>query len=250
MNLNKLDSFNDDSKTVGFSYDYSQLPQQWKPVWFNLSSYPLFYQEFVKDLESYRSRISYTEYNYALGTILALAILEKNVDEFMYVTEERDRNFKMTEKVILAVEAAFSKGETPEEIKNSILGRIENVKRVYFRAKELDSLYGFFRDAFVGAPCFNGRLISVEGYERTQLDLQEYFWGRDDTLDPEAVQLEEIIYEYQLKYETEKIPDIHEFIAYLTSQPVHIANWDAEIGSEHFQKIYARAQLICAGGDL
>ena len=234
---------------ISLSDDLAEsVPAQLRDVLSKLDSWPPVYQRYIEDLKKYRSRITPTELSYALVTILAVAVLEKEVDSFINIENDVEREEKMTERVYLRVERAFTKGNSPEEIKRSILQRVDDVKRIYLRAKEQDSLFGFFHDAFVGPPCFNGRLITMLEYEKKQLDLQEDCGGKTD-LDYEAIQLEEILYEFP-SAEAGKLPNFPEFVQHLMSVAEHRDKWKGQVEKERFMKIFDRACNIFVGGDL
>lgn len=267
-----------------FSKDIEDLiPEQLRNVLPNLDSYPSSYQNYFEDLQKYQYRITPTEFSYALVTILAIAVLEREVDVFSKISNDVDRENTMTQRLYLPVERAFTKGTTPLEVRDSILKRVKDVQRIYKKAKEQNSLLGFFRDAFVGPPCFNGRLITMleyeslqldsdlfelshlanvtspclnkslttgpEEYERIQWELQARLGGKTD-FDHESVQIEELLYGFQSNYETEEVPELAKFVQYLKSIPEYEKKWGELIGTERFQKIYERACNIFESGDL
>jgi hypothetical protein len=216
-----------------------QLPEQLQKAWSNLGDYPIFYRQFIENLLNYQPQIKNSEFRFALVTILALAILEKEVDHFIDMSDEVERHEKITQYVYLRAELAFSSGNNPEEIKKSILQRVEDVKRVYLKAQERGCLKSFFQDGFTGPPCFNGRLLSIQEYENTQLDLIPFSWGKT-AIDKEAVEVEEWIYEYQNSNQTEKVPCFEEFIKYFNIQQK----------MNHFRTVFDRACEIYHGGKL
>ncbi|MBA2726714.1 MAG: hypothetical protein H0U49_00875 [Parachlamydiaceae bacterium] len=223
------------------------LPSQIQNALVEIKTSPTIYQDFIKDLDSYKSKLSPNEYRYAQVTILALSILEKEVDDFL-IHDEVERHEKITQRVYLRAELAFSTGSTSQEIKSSILHRIEAVKNVYLKAKEKENLLGFFKDAFVGPPCFNGRLLSVQEFESTQLNFQDFTWGNNKLLDEEAVQLEELIYHFQELHQTRELPSFDDFVKFLQNQ--HKKKWGDRLSTDEFPKVFERACLIFVGGEL
>lgn len=227
------------------------LPEQLQIAWSNLSDVPdtNFFRQFIDDLILYKPQISPTQFRYALMTILALAILKEKVDEFIDLSDEIERHEKVTQYAYLRAETAFSAGDTSQEIRESLLQRVKDVKRVYLKARERGCLKAFFRDGFTGLPCFNGRLLSVQAYEQTQLELKEFSWGKTP-LDKEATQVDDAIYDFQANKQIKTLPNLDEFISYLKSVPEYCKKWDDQFNTDHFKKVFERACQIHVGGDL
>ena len=111
--------------------------------WNQRQTYSPFFCHVLSDLGTQRGLLSASQYRWALETILALAILEEEADDFSQILEESKRNQAITDRTGLIAELALTKGKTSAEIGQSILGRIEEFKTVYFKDEAQSTTLAF-----------------------------------------------------------------------------------------------------------
>jgi hypothetical protein len=229
-------------------YVHETLPSQLKEVVHNLTEYPSFYTDFFADLARLQSSLSNTECSYAMSTVLALAIFEKDADIFSSIQDEFQRNLAISKATSLAAEPSLTQGQTPDQIKESILGRVQAVKDAYlFNEGDDTGKLAFFMKAFIGPPCFNGRLITANQHAALQKGVV-IPWSDATQWDSEACVLENLIYDYQDatgNHEVTKAP----FLEWLLRHEDSL-RWQGHVEAKTFDPIFERALVIMRGGDL
>ncbi len=157
---------------------------------------PSFYADCLKELAACRSKLNFSQFRYALEVIAGMAWLERNAESLARELNESARNRLITEKTSLMAEPGLIPGNTEEGIKKIVAVRIEMFKQAFSFDKERDALPAFFAYAFVGPPCFNGRLITLQEYIlKEQKGIATYDFECHFEYDKEACDLEEILYE-------------------------------------------------------
>ncbi|MCB1118908.1 MAG: hypothetical protein KDK65_03015 [Chlamydiia bacterium] len=141
-----------------------------------------FYQECLSDLE--QQALTPTQKKFALETIVALAWIEREIDTIMTKPTDSARNRYITDQTELIAEEGFSLN------RNMLLARVDTFKNGYLAAKQANTTGDLFQKGFVGPPCFNGRLQTLEGYLLGGIDL----FNDATDYDQEANQLLEEMY--------------------------------------------------------
>lgn len=203
-----------------------------------------FLNECLSDLDLKKGNLTSTQYDWALKTLSALQILEANSLEFSVILDEFERHSAITKKTGLVAEQAFTKGDTSTQIMNSIVERLKEVQEIYHFDKRNDNTQAFFRDGFIGPPCFNGRLLTLREYHQNQHLHTEFTSSslKSTKYDKEACLIEEIIYELQKKSNSDKIPSQEVVKNHLLKNGFSLVN--------NFEAVYLRALDIMEGGDL
>lgn len=143
----------------------------------------------------------------------------KNADVVSCEVNENKRNLLITKATCLQAETGLILGKTQESVRNCLFQRLEEFKQAFWFDQKREKIETFFANAFVGPPCFNGRLITLQEYIVTQQNrISTYAFDRNLDIDKEACQLENIIYNYQTLSGNENIPDFAELQTYLLSQ--------------------------------
>ncbi len=156
-----------------------------------------FFRDCYSDLESQRANLTATQYTWAETTIQALEILFKEKVEIASILDEKTRNEKITEKTGLIAEPGLLEGTTVNEVKKAIDRRVKECKKAYYFDKEQKETFLFFREAFLGPPCFNGRVITLQHYilERQNIQVEGLYEYKSDC-DEAAAHIEECLHEY------------------------------------------------------
>ena len=204
-----------------------------------------FFADALHDLHSRQNQLTHTQFRWAQQTLQALSNLEQNAKAYCSILDETERNRAITQNTCLIAEPCLTVGNTAEEIFVSIKGRIEDVKEVYTYDKVNDNTLAFFRDAFTGLPCFNGRLLNIREYHQTQ-HLGIAFSSSSllaTSYDARSCELENIIYRWQECNQVEDLPTKSTLIAYIQE----CENFSID---EVFDSIFERTLEIIKGGDL
>lgn len=221
---------------------HTRLPKVQQDALKELDHYPKFYTSCLKDLSIQQSKLTRTECSYAMGTILAIAILEKNATELSRLVNEYQRNLKITELTGIGAEPELTSGKNPDEIYSSIMFRVNEVKETYIADAKKNDTWSFFQLGFLGPPCFNGRINTLEEYIAEKHQEKPRSIVSDKTpYDKEALEFCELMYEYNDSH-TPKIDDLPEqdsFFIYLKSMDEY-----ASLSKETYIKIYQRASQL------
>jgi hypothetical protein len=189
--------------------------------------------------------ITKTAYDYAKEVIIALDLLEQKKETFSAIIDENLRNIKVTEVTKLVAEPFLIPGENPEEIKHAIEVRINEFIRAYRFDKKENLLNQFFAKAFIGPPCFNGRITTMQQYAKDNQAFEgELFFPFVTDYDLEANALSNIMYECCDHFKLKKAPSIKELeefsqldcISAETSRTLN--EW---LNSSNANKIYVKA---------
>ncbi|MDP3682987.1 MAG: hypothetical protein Q8S01_03555, partial [Ignavibacteria bacterium] len=135
----------------------------------------------IEDLTHCRNKVTSAQFQRVLETLLALSVLERNSEIYSQITPEPERHQAITNDTELIAEIALTHGEVSQGILSSIKGRIEEVQTIYRTDKLRNNTLPFFKDAFLGMPCFNGRLINIREYsimQHPELACEEIFFDR------------------------------------------------------------------------
>ncbi|MCE5318180.1 MAG: hypothetical protein LLG04_12575 [Parachlamydia sp.] len=182
----------------------------------SIEAYPPFYSACLKDLQQCTDRLNFTQTRFALEVILGMAWLEQNAETVAQITDEQQRNDFITKKICLVAEPGLFPGNSQEAVRTSLAMRIDEFKQAYLFDQKRGCTASFFAYAFVGPPCFNGRLITLQEYiVREQQRISTYDFDRKLDYDAEACKLENIIYEFQNVQDSKSLPDIQELQSYL-----------------------------------
>ncbi|GAB4188115.1 MAG: hypothetical protein Tsb0015_07710 [Simkaniaceae bacterium] len=214
---------------------YRTIPENLQKVFNHIKDYPSFYSQCIHSLFHYETQLTRTEARYALETILAVALLETNAQNLAKIPEENLRNKYITELTGLIAEPGLIPGNTEEEVLNQISMRVQELQRIFFFDKKRSDEVHFFKEGFIGPPCFNGRILSMQRYESEKQLLQPFSEASPD--DNLACQMEELMYEYLdlNEKDTKDPPSLQEMKEYVQKQKINI------FPQEKFEKIYNRA---------
>jgi hypothetical protein len=170
-------------------------------------TYSPFYQECERQLNLCRHALNQTQYRYALEVIGGVAWLENNSEVISDIGNENQRNSYITQATSLVAETGLIQGNSKDEIRQSLLKRVEEFREAYLFDHLRQKLDHFFAEAFLGPPCFNGRLITLKEYiEREQGRIGTYPFKRHTDYDKEAIELEDFIYEWMEQNDSQIIP--------------------------------------------
>lgn len=190
-------------------FSISCLSPVMQEILVNTQSLPPIYQECKNALNQCSHTLTSTQYHYAIEVIGGLAWLENNSQIICSIANENERNNYITKATSLVAETGLIQGNSKDEIKQSILNRTEEYREAYLFDRARQKLNDFFAKAFVGPPCFNGRLITLKEYiENEQKRISIYPFTRHMDYDKEAAELENIIYGWMEKNDTQEIPTL------------------------------------------
>lgn len=182
----------------------------------SIEAYSPFYSSCLQELQQCKDKLDFTQTRFALEVILGMAWLEQNAETVAQIIDEQQRNEFVTKKICLVAEPGLFPGNSQEAVLESLARRIDEFKQAYLFDQERGCTPAFFAYAFVGPPCFNGRLITLQEYIiREQHRISTYAFDRKLDYDQEACKLENIIYEFQNAKERMNLPDIQELQCYL-----------------------------------
>lgn len=206
----------------------------------SIDSYPSFYSSCLRDLQLCQDKLDFTQLRFALEVILGMAWLEKNADEIANISDEQQRNVFITKRICLVAEPGLIPGHSQDAVRNILAQRIDEFKQAYLFDKERGCAAAFFAYAFVGPPCFNGRLITLQEYiVREQQRSSTYAFERTGIYDKEACELENLIYDYQLQV-CKDFPTLHDLKKYMK------ANNHPLLNHPNLADIFQRAREFAA----
>jgi hypothetical protein len=122
------------------------------------------FRECLDDLKSKKLQLTATEYKWAKATIVAIQILQTKKIIFSSLNEEVYRNREISLRTGLLAEDGLIPGKNQSDLEKSIELRIELLKAAYVYDREKHETLLFFKKAFLGPPCFNGRIITLQEY--------------------------------------------------------------------------------------
>lgn len=202
-------------------------------------NYPDSYKKIINDIEIQQEKLTSTEWRYAIETVLALAILEKNAKELATISDEDQRNQCITDLTHLIAEPGLAPGRNPQEILLNIHQLTSKLFEAYdFDQKQEDTI-SLYKLGFMGPPCFNGRVITLE----------EYILAKQKFIDPQTISdktsYDSVAYQYsELMYECrddEALPSIEEFVEFLKNREDFYSEHQEVVNSSQFKEIYKRA---------
>lgn len=237
------------------------LPECQQKVLSVFDTYPTFYFKCLEDLALQQKKLTRIECVYAMGAIIAIAIMENHSTEIATISNEKIRNLKITELTGLAAEKDLTSGDSKEEVLKSLLLIINGLKEIYLSHCHLDNSWAFFQNAFVGPPCLNGRIITMINYsklmrqtsisgnsESVSLLEQSSVFDLPTEYDGIACIFESLMYNYEnakfLPDENDKPPPLEDFILFLKKHDDYELKLKIHVEGGNFDKIYKRACLF------
>jgi hypothetical protein len=192
-------------------------------------------------LEEKKNHLTSTQYRYAKETIFALMILFKKKENFASILDETKRNQEITDLTKLIAEPGLIPGNNVNLIKNSIDIRIGTFVQAFLFDVEHEDIISFFQEAFIGPPCFNGRLITLEHYAYAKQSFKSPLYYEYQTpMDSQAVKLEEFM--YTVAQEKKIRPSLEEIKEYVTvRQDKDFKEIKLILSSPEILRIYNRA---------
>jgi len=196
------------------------------------------FTEILQDLNIQQSKITATSTRYALETILAIAIIEKNACELAKITDENKRNQKITDLTNLIAEPGLASGDDDVQILESLHQLAVKLFQAYKFDKEHEDTVSLYSCGFKGPPCFNGRIITLEEYIAGKQNLINPQLLTDVTdYDPTAYHYSELMYYCS----DNSKPSYEEFVDYLKSLSTYSSEHANLVESDHFKLVYKRA---------
>lgn len=172
----------------------------------------------LEELDKFKDQLSLTEYRYAKETIVALKILLEIEPELVSISNEDLRNNLITSKTNLIAEPGLIPGSCRQQIISSLDTRIKDFVFIYSNEKEKDRLPLFFKYAFMGPPCFNGRINTMNEYIRQATGVySDLYFNYTTSFDREANLIENVIYDWMEQNKTTKLPSLEDLKIYLTT---------------------------------
>ncbi len=202
------------------------------------------------ELNSFQKKqlITFTQYSYAIQVIEGLVKIYHQKDYISKILCENQRNAYITKLTNLIAETGLLPGETFECILNSIDIRINVFIQTYLLDKKNHDTLSFFKQAFIGPPCFNGRLITLEHYLFSKYGIKNpLFYEYSTEWDQEAVQLEEFMHSYFADRNEDSIcpPTLEKLTEY--SKEKMNADLQRLLQSDSLNSIYQRACQFYTG---
>lgn len=209
----------------------------------NIHRLDSFFRDSLAMLSHQQNSLSRVRCRFAMETILGLAYLEEHAEEISQIPVEKARNEKITQDTGLVAESGLISGKEPDEIKQMIRLRIEEVASAYYFDIENETTTRFFEQAFVGPPCFNGRVITLENYVlEKQLRVPNFIFQTSTDIDPRACEMENLLYECIEKTGLSKTrpPSLEQVKLFIEGDPALAKAWGG-VNSPEFARIYSRA---------
>ena len=111
--------------------------------------------------------------------------------------------------------------------------------RSYRFDKEHNNTHAFFKEAFIGSPCFNGRLIALLKYaEKQGFDVGTYAYTTE--FDTQANELSEFMYPCAAHFKLKEKPTMLELRNY--AKELKLEKLQKLLDSVNIQSIYSRAR--------
>lgn len=170
----------------------------------------------LEELDNLKDQLSLTEYRYAKETITALKILLEIEPELVSISNEDLRNNFITSKTQLIAEPGLLPGSNKQLIISSLDTRIKDFVFIYSNEREKGRLPLFFKFAFMGPPCFNGRINTMNEYmEQATGVSSDLYFNYTTSFDREANAIENVIYDWMEESKTTKLPSLEDLKDYL-----------------------------------
>jgi len=201
-------------------------------------------EECLSDLDSKKECLTATEYRYAYDTIKGIGLLLKEKKLICSLHDETERNAKITKMTRLMAEPGLVPGENEKEVEKSIMARVDLVKTAYLFDKEKAETILLYKEGFLGPPCFNGRVITLQHYVLQRQGIKtDLFYEFSTEIDSSAIQLEEIMYSCVEFLELEKStpPSLEQLQNYATEKPSIFQEASIDINSKNIKATYSRA---------
>ena len=100
----------------------------------------------------------------SLSTIMGIKKLVENMDFIASIDSERSRNDAIIQKTSLTAEEGFCTGANYKERCENIKEKAMLLLNTFSDARDQNSLDEYFKIAFAGDPCFNGRIDTLVRY--------------------------------------------------------------------------------------
>lgn len=205
---------------------------------------PSFIHLCLTDLEQRSKELTSTETRYAKQTIAALGILYSEKKDLCQLTNETERNLKITELTKLIAEPGLIPGNTPEEIENAILCRINLLRCAFLYDSAREETVLLYKQGFIGPPCFNGRVITLQHYVLKRQGIKtDFFYEFSTPFDDQAVQLEEIMYSCNQYFalKDDNPPSLAQLKEFAKLNPKVFSKGSLNMDSDNILDIYRRA---------
>lgn len=192
------------------------------------------FQEILSDL---KSSLSVSNVKRIEETVLAAGIIEKNIANISQCPQEKQRLNLIHKLTGIHAEPGFCEGDSSEEILKS---RVNALISAYQTDKATQNLDRFFKRAFTGDPCLNGRFITLQNYIVTYQWLMPENCLKDETSYDDKAQL---IWErmYGVTSIGDKAPSLDALTNYLKSQSDWTSVLEPIVQSPSFITTYRRA---------
>lgn len=203
-----------------------------------------FFSNCLRDLKEKKSSLTSTEYRYTKEVVIALHILFNDQTSLIKISSEKERNFRITKITNLIAEPGLIPGKSEEEIQNSIATRLMQFKEAYLSDRSRNETLIFFKSAFIGPPCFNGRLITMQHYMHERQGYKpEMFYEYQTKYDDQASQWEEMMYKCIecLALSEEIPPSFEQLKTFSLGKPVEFKKFNINLENENARYIYNRA---------
>lgn len=197
----------------------------------------------LQDLNSHIKLLTTTEFRYAKDTIKGIALLLKEKEEICALLDETERNSKITKMTKLMAEPGLVPGKSKEEIEISILARVDLLKTAFLFDKKKNETIFLYKEGFMGPPCFNGRVITLQHYVLQRQGIKtDLFYEFKTPVDGLATQLEEIMYTCSESLGLKgTIPSLEQVKHFATIEPEIFKKACINVNSKNIKTIYSRA---------
>lgn len=209
-----------------------------------------FFDDCLDDLRLQKEHLTRTEYRYAKQTILAIRILLQEKAVLANLLDETERNLKITQLTRLTAEPGLVPGKCRDEIEQSIMARVELLRTAYLADKEKNETFLLFRMGFIGPPCFNGRVITLQHYVYERLGIKtDLFYEFRTDIDSAAIALEETMYHYLDCHPSDSAtpPSLEQLQAFAKEQPELFSGLSFTLDQPNIRTIYKRAHDFYTG---
>ena len=203
-----------------------------------------FINDCLNDLRQQKAHLTRTEYRYAKQTIQAIQILIMEKDVIASLLDETERNLKITQMTKLIAEPGLVPGKSKDEIEQSIMARVELLRIAYLSDKEKNETFLLYKIGFIGPPCFNGRVITLQHYLFQRQGIKtDLFYEFSTEIDGSAVELEEIMYQYLECHpsDSSSLPTLEQLKKFTKERSELFSGLSFDINQTDIQAIYKRA---------
>lgn len=212
-----------------------------------------FFHDCLVDLNANRSNLTNSQYKWALETIRGLQLLSDNMDHISEILDETERNTAITKLTNLLAEPGLIPGNDSQTIRQSILARVDVIRKAYlfdlnknetFLLYQKNETFLLYQEGFIGPPCFNGRVITLQHYVYARQGIKtDLFWEFSTDVDKEAIELEDIMYGCASTEadQNEGVPTLRDIAIFLDAHPEVKNSLSFTIDHPQIQAIYDRA---------